>query len=252
MTILEDTIDLDTPSGAMRTHLFQPSAPGRWPGLVLFSEIFQITGAMRRTAAIFASHGYVVAAPEIYHEYEAPGTVLDYKEGSARGNDLKTVKPLQNFEDDISAVLRYLGSRDDAAGGLGAVGFCIGGHLALRTAMRPEVGAAICFYATDIHKRGLGARDANGNGDDTLDRLGEVHGEALFCYGRRDPHIPAEGRRILYDALAAANVNFTWHEWDAEHAFMRDEGPRYNPAYTRICYDLALEVLERRLKGNAK
>jgi carboxymethylenebutenolidase len=47
--------------------------------------------------------------------------------------------------------------------------------------------------------------------------------------------------------LAAAGINFTWHEFNGQHAFMRDEGPRYDPALARICYDLVLELFQRRL-----
>ena len=63
--ILKDaeTVDLPTPSGPMQTHVFRPAAEGRYPGLVLFSEIFQVTGPIRRTAALLAGSGYVVAVP---------------------------------------------------------------------------------------------------------------------------------------------------------------------------------------------
>jgi carboxymethylenebutenolidase len=99
-------VDLDTPTGPMRTHIVRPAAPGRYPGIVLYSEIFQVTGPIHRTAVLLAGHGYVVAIPEIYHEYEPAGTVLKYdQEGSDRGNVLKTTKPVQAYDDDARAVL---------------------------------------------------------------------------------------------------------------------------------------------------
>ena len=51
--IITDTesADLTTPTGPMRTYLFRPVVEGRYPGLVLYSEIFQVTGPIRRTAA---------------------------------------------------------------------------------------------------------------------------------------------------------------------------------------------------------
>ena len=73
-----EVVELTTPTGPMRTHLFRPQAEGRYPGIVLYSEIFQVTGPIRRTAALLAGHGYVVAVPEIWHEFEAPGCVLAY------------------------------------------------------------------------------------------------------------------------------------------------------------------------------
>ena len=88
MTIKDDeSIELQTPFGAMRTYVFRPVAEGRYPGLVLFSEIFQVTGPIRRSAALLAGHGFIVAVPEIFHELEEPGTVLPYDQaGADRGN----------------------------------------------------------------------------------------------------------------------------------------------------------------------
>jgi len=53
----DERADVDTPSGPMRTHIFRPAAEGRYPGILLYSEIFQVTGPIRRTAALFAGHG---------------------------------------------------------------------------------------------------------------------------------------------------------------------------------------------------
>ena len=94
MIIINDEyVTLDTPSGPMRTHIVRPAAPGRYPGIVFYSEIFQITAPIRRTAAMLAGHGYIVAMPEIYHEFEPAGTILAYDQaGSDRGNELKTTK----------------------------------------------------------------------------------------------------------------------------------------------------------------
>ena len=69
----------------------------------------------------------------------------------------------------------------------------------------------------------------------------------LMIWGRQDPHIPREGRSLIYSALSDAGVHFQWHEFNAAHAFMRDEGPRYDPAAAQICYTMALELFKRRL-----
>ncbi len=47
----------------MRTYLFRPVAEGRYPGLVLYSEIFQVTGPIRRAAAPAAETGISAASP---------------------------------------------------------------------------------------------------------------------------------------------------------------------------------------------
>jgi carboxymethylenebutenolidase len=156
----------------MRTYVPSPAAPGRYPGLLLFSEILQVTGPIRRTVAFLAGHGYTVAVPEIFHELEdGPGVVLAY-------------------DADARAVLDFLSNHPSCTGQLGSIGICIGGHLSFRATFNPDVRAAACFYATDIHKRSLG----KGMNDGSLDRVGEIRGELLMIWGRQDPHIRRAAR----------------------------------------------------------
>jgi carboxymethylenebutenolidase len=248
MIIIEDkAVDLATPFGPMRTYAFRPAGEGKFPGVVFFSEIFQVTPPVRRLAATIASHGYVVAIPEIFHELvEAPGVVIGY-DAAERGNKCKIDKELSSYDADARACLDYLKSHPNCTGKLGAAGICIGGHLAARCALQPDVAAAACFYATDIHKHSLG----KGMNDDTLTRLKEARAELLMIWGRQDPHIPTEGRRLIYDTLATSDVNFTWHEFNAQHAFMRDEGPRHDPQLARICFDLVFDLFHRRLVNDS-
>jgi len=180
--------------------------------------------------------------PEIYHEFEPAGTVLAYDPaGTERGNTLKITKELASYDADARACLDHLKQHPRGTGTVGAVGFCIGGHLAFRAAMNAEVRAAACFYPTDIHKRSL----AKGMNDDSLDRIPEIGGELALLWGRQDPHVPSEGRRLIYDALEAAGIRFTWHEYNAQHAFLRDEGPRWDPVAGQQALDAALELFHR-------
>ncbi len=244
MIIVDEQADLPTPYGPMRTHIFRPAAPGKYPGIVFFSEIFQVTGPIRRTAAMLAGHGYIVAMPEVYHEFEAPGTVLAYDQaGSDRGNQWKTTKELASYDADARAVLDHLKSRPDCTGQLGAMGICIGGHLAFRAAMNPGVLATACFYATDIHKGGLG----KGAHDDSLERAKDIRGELLMLWGRQDPHIPLEGRMEVLTRLNEVDAKFSWHEVNGAHAFLRDEGARYDPELALQLYRLVFDLFHRRL-----
>jgi carboxymethylenebutenolidase len=245
MTIKENEFsDISTPTGPMRTYLFRPTAPGRYPGVLLYSEIFQMTGPIRRTAAMLASHGYLVAVPEIYHELEAPGCVLAYDQaGADRGNADKIEKEIAAYDSDARAVLDFLAVHPASTGKLGVMGVCIGGHLAFRAAMNSDVLAAACFYATDIHKGSLG----KGMKDDSLARAGDIKGELLHIWGRQDPHVPFEGRTLIRARLEEVGARYTWHEVNGAHAFLRDEGPRYDAALARQCYGLVLDIFHRRL-----
>jgi carboxymethylenebutenolidase len=244
MIIAEEHADLDTPSGPMRTHLFLPAGSSPRPGIVLFSEIYQVTGPIRRMARLLAGNGYVVSAPEVYHEFEPPGTVLAYNPADTdKGNRYKIGKPVEAYDADARAAIAHLRAHPACTGRLGAMGVCLGGHLAFRCAMNAEILAAACFYPTDIHKRSLGL----GMRDDSLDRIPEIRGEVLMAWGRQDPHIPAEGRDLIRRALADAGTEHTWHEFNAQHAFLRDEGHRYDPGLARVAYALVFELFGRRL-----
>jgi carboxymethylenebutenolidase len=248
MTIIEETVSLSTPTGPMNTLVSHPAGSagetGRYPGIVLYSEIFQITGPIRRMAAWLAGQGFTVATPEIYHEMEPAGTVLPYDSaGAEKGNAYKIAKEISSYDGDARAALDYLAARPDANGRLGVMGICIGGHLAFRAAMNPDVRATVCFYATDLHKGSLG----KGMNDGSLARAGDIRGELLHIWGRQDPHVPLEGRNIIHAKLEEAGVNFQWIEVNAQHAFLRDEGPRYDPALSRLCFNFVFELFGRRL-----
>jgi carboxymethylenebutenolidase len=243
MILQEDRTELSTPTGPMRTYVYRPVANGRYPGLALFSEIFQCTGPIRRTAALLAGHGFVVAVPEIFHDLEPAGTELPYDQaGADKGNKDKIGKPVTAYDADARAALDYLERLPHCTGKLGVMGICIGGHLAYRASMNPRVLAGVCFYATDIHKGSLGL-----GGDDSLARTGEIRGEMLMIWGRQDPHVPAEGRARIYARMNEAGVRLTWHEWNGQHAFLRDEGPRYDPALALAGYRMAIDLFTRRL-----
>lgn len=247
MIVTDSVTDIATPTGPMRTYFYTPSEPGRAspprPGLVLYSEIFQQTPPVRRLALNFASMGYLVAVPEVYHAHEKPGCVLGYDDaGKDRGNALKQIIPMADFDADARAAVDALKAHPACSGSVGAVGICLGGHLAFRAALLPDVKAAACFYPTDIHSGALGK-----GGSDSLARAKDIRGELLMVFGRQDPHVPREGRRRIYDALTDANVWFTWHEFNAAHAFLRDEGERYDPAAARTAIGLAADLFQRAL-----
>lgn len=245
MTVTDSVADLATPTGPMRTYFYAPHEAGRppqpRPGLVLYSEIFQQTQPVKRLAINFASLGYLVAVPEVYHAHEPPGCVLGYDDaGKNRGNALKQIITMADFDADAHAVVDALLKHPGGSGRVGAVGICLGGHLAFRAALLPEVRATACLYPTDIHSGTLGK-----GGSDSLARAKDIRGELLMVFGRQDPHIPATGRRAIYDALDAAGVWFTWHEFNAAHAFLRDEGERYDPGAARLAIGLAADLFSR-------
>ena len=160
MILQSETCDLETSTGTMRTYVYRPVAAGRYPGLLLFSEIFQQTGPIKRMAALLAGHGFVVAVPEIFHELEAPGTDWPtIRPARTKATRTRPPKPSPPTTTTPARSFAICSSHVACTGKIGSMGICIGGHLSFRAAMNPEVLAGACFYATDIHKRSLGARN---------------------------------------------------------------------------------------------
>jgi carboxymethylenebutenolidase len=220
-------IGLTVDDSLMRLYVAEPAATGQYPGIVFYSDIYQLGGPILRLADRLAGYGYVVAAPEIFHRLEPIGTVIEPNDlGRLRGNDNARRTALAQYDADRAAVLAWLGQDDRVAPGqIGALGFCIGGHLACRAALSAAVKAAVCCYPTGIHSGRLGRDPA-----DTLQRLGEIAARLLLVFGDQDPHVPAEGRDSIVLALRATAVDHKTLVYPANHTFMRDDGYRYDPA----------------------
>lgn len=244
MVIDNEFTDVQTPTGPMRTYLFRPQADGRYPGVILFTEIFQVTHQMRRAATMIAGHGFVVAVPEIFHDHLPGGKALPYTdEGARQGREIKVGKELSAFDADATAVVNMFGNYSRCTGNLGCFGFCIGGHLAVRAAAINHLKACAAFYPSGLHNGSLG----RGEEADTLDRLNNAAGEYAFFLGSQDDLIPAEGRAQILQRLTEAGVRHSWHELRADHAFMRDGGPTYDPELTLKCYTEAVGLFRRTL-----
>lgn len=239
MTTIEHETIVPVEEGAMRTLIIAPHARGRFPALVLYSDIFALTPSTRRMIARFAGHGFVVAAPEIYHRLERAGEAFAFDDaGRERGLANAAKTSVASWDSDLAALIAFLRTRDDVeAKTLGAIGFCLGGHLAFRAALHPEIRAAACFYPTGVESGRLGSEPDCG----TLGRALEIDGRVLLVFGTRDPHVSFEGRETIVHALHEAGVDIRLLEYDAEHAFMRDEGPRYDPAASDAAFLEAID-----------
>ena len=238
MIVSADTVDLRAGDGVMRCFFARPKAAGRYPGVAFYSDIFQLSGPMRRACVRLAGHGFSVLAPEIYRRIEAPGCVLPFDDaGRTRGLADAERTPVAHFDEDCRIALDHLSQHDAVLPGqLGAAGFCIGGHMAFRAALQPDVKATVCFYGTGIHNGKLGLDEDAGS----LQRAAEIRGRLLLVWGSSDPHIPAEGRATIERALRNARVTFEQRLYPAEHAFMRDEGPRFDPWATDQAFTAAI------------
>jgi len=243
MVVETSYVDISVPHSPMRTFVAAPHSNGKFPGILCYSDIFQLAGPMLRACVRLAGYGFVAAAPEIYHRIEPPGAAIPFDDaGRTRGleNALKT--PVSDFDRSCRAALDWLGTHAKVApGNLGAMGFCIGGHLAFRAALQPDVRATVCFYGTGIHNGKLG-KDADAG---SLAQSAKIRGEVLMIFGSNDPHVPSEGRETVERGLLAAGVKHRIQLYPAEHAFMRDEGPRFDPESTDLAFADMIQLFRK-------
>lgn len=235
MVVNSEYVDVPVPGAPpMRSFVARPRAEGKYPGILFYSDIFQLTGPMLRASVRLAGYGYVVIAPEIYHRIEKPGTVIAFDDpGRDQGLADAAKTPVADFDASCRAALDWLKKSPHVAPGqLGVAGFCIGGHLAFRGALQPDVKATCCFYGTGIHNGKLG-KDADAG---SLERAKQIKGKLLMIFGEIDPHVPKDGREKIAAALKAAGVDHRIQMYYAEHAFMRDEGPRFDPQATDLAF----------------
>ncbi len=230
----------------MRLLVAEPATDGgRYPGLVFFSDIFALTPATVRAVVRFAGHGFVVVAPEFYHRTLAPGTAIPFEDRDGAFGAAGAMQTAM-FDADSRTALDYLATHERVrAGALGVTGFCIGGHLAVRAALQPDVKAAVAFYPTGLHDGTLGGS----TGVDTLERVerGEIPGRITLAFGAADPHIPLAAITAIQTAFARSGSAYYLAMYDGEHAFMRDEGPRYDPAETDRAYANAVDFFDAAL-----
>jgi dienelactone hydrolase len=70
----------------------------------------------------------------------------------------------------------------------------------------------------------------------------EIRGELLTIFGSVDPHTDEAGREFVKRGLDAAGIRHRISLYDAEHAFMRDVGARFDPSATDAAFTEAIEL----------
>jgi carboxymethylenebutenolidase len=238
-------VDVTASFGVVRCAVAAP-AVGTWPLLLCFPDIFGNSPAHWRVMRRLAGHGFVVVSPEPWahatHAIPAipaipTGTVFDFDADRDRA---LAAQDLANADAADAARCAVVDHFAPLTRSVCAIGFCYGGHLALRAALDKRVMATVCCYATGLHKGLLGNVAC-----DTLADAAAIAGAVLLVWGRNDPHIPKDGRDLIHRRLDAENVRYEARFFDAAHAFMRDVGERYDPAATDEALTAALALFRR-------
>jgi carboxymethylenebutenolidase len=201
--------------------------------MVVIQEIFGVNEYVRRTADRFAAEGYVVLAPDLFWRIK-PGIDLGYSaEEWQQAFGLFGTFDVDKGIDDIAATIDALRNRDDEVGGVGCVGFCLGGKLAYLTAARTDVDCAVSYYGVGM--------------DAHAEEASAVTVPIVFHMAELDEYAPASSREALiaaFDGNAQASF-FVYAGQD--HAFAREEGEHYDEASTALAYGRTMNALHTAL-----
>ncbi len=218
-----EQVELTVDGQKMPTFVAYPEAAGPRPAVLVFQEIFGVNAHIKDVATRIAREGYVAIAPDYHHRAWPLGTELPYNdEGMKKGMEVIPKLTFDGIEKDIDACLAYLKTKKEAnTQKLGAIGFCIGGHMAYLAAATRPIAATASFYGGGI--AGFGPPP----GPKTIDRTKNIKGKILCLFGKEDPMISQDQVAAIRKALEENKVR---HEVvvydDASHAFFRDVDPR--------------------------
>jgi carboxymethylenebutenolidase len=225
MEIQTERVEIGAQDGArMGGYLARPKGNEKLAAVIVYMEIFGINAHIRSVVERVAREGYVALAPDFFHR-TGPGVEYGYDDAGMQGG-MKLLGALDADQmiADARAALAYLRGRKDVRGQkIGAMGFCIGGHMTYLTACETDIAAAASFYGG-----GIAAPQGMGGKASTVGRTGKLRGRMLALFGEKDPLIPLSQVDEIRAALAKASPK---HEVivypGADHGFFCDQRGSY-------------------------
>jgi len=211
-------------------YLSLPSG-GSGPGLIVLQEIFGVNRHIREVADYFAEEGYVALAPDMFWRIE-PGIELGYAEADRE----KAFAALQKFDEDkgaadMRAAIATLRARREVGGGVGAIGFCLGGKLAYLAAARAGADAAVSYYGVGIERN--------------LDELAKIKCPMVLHFAGEDRHVPPEAVARI-EAAAADREDVEIYSYPgAQHGFNCNERPAYDRPTAIMAHSRTIALLRR-------
>jgi len=150
-----------------------------------------------------------------------------------------------NMISDANDAIRFLAARSDVkSDAIGAMGFCIGGHMAYLTACETDVKATASYYGG-----GIAAPRGPGGGASTLSRSNRISGKLVCYFGGRDAMIPEDQvsavRRTLADVSSDHDVVVYP---DADHGFNCNLRESYHEASAKDAWKRTFQLFDSTLK----
>lgn len=236
---------ITTRDGACPTLVVTPDGGGPWPAVILYMDAGGIRPGLAAIARRLASSGYVVLVPDLFYRHGPYGPLVPRE--LFAGDFMAVVGPLMattsnaRAADDTAALLAHLAARADVTGRIGAVGFCMGGGMAIVAAgAHPDRFAAVASF----HGGNL-ATDA---ADSPHLSAPNLRAELLVAAATDDPFYPPAMARRFETALTAAAVSFHADTYPAAHGWMVPDVPVHDPAQAERGWTAMLALFARALR----
>jgi len=231
MSLQEQEIDaqkleLKAPDGLIDVWLFKPEGNGKWPAVILNTDIKGVRDTFINMGKRLASQGYVVLLPNLYYRIavapvvDANASLQDekYKE---RFNELRAGISVPGLYQDHKFLLQFLiGHPNVSSPRIGILGYCMSGAIALRTAADfPEnIVAAASFH---------GGRLATDAIDSPHLRAKEIRARLHIGYAQNDASMNDEMIAKLETALHEAHVKVSSEHYQGRHGFTVADSAAY-------------------------
>jgi carboxymethylenebutenolidase len=174
------------------------------PGVLVIQEWWGLVPHIKVVCDRFAAEGFTALAPDMYH-----GQTASEPDGAGK---LFMALNIGRAEKDLRGAAQYLAAHSAPGRKLGAVGFCMGGQLALFAAtLNPSIGACVNFYG--IHPN-------------VKPDYAKLSGPVLGLYAEKDGFVTPKVAREVDAAIKAAGKSSEIHIYPGvDHAFFNDERP---------------------------
>jgi carboxymethylenebutenolidase len=175
-------------------------ASGKGPGILVLQEWWGLVPQIKSVCDRFAAEGFTALAPDMYH-----GETASEPDGAGK---LFMALNIGQAEKDLRGANKYLAERSSTSK-IGAVGFCMGGQLALFAAtLNPNVGATVNFYG--IHPN-------------VKPDYSKLSGPVLGLFAEKDTFVTPQVAKEVDAAIKAAGKQSEIHIYPGvDHAFFND------------------------------
>ncbi|RYH67595.1 MAG: dienelactone hydrolase family protein [Alcaligenaceae bacterium] len=238
---------ISTQDGACRAYFITPDGAGPWPAVILYGDAGGMRPAMLTMAERLASSGFAVLVPDLFYRFGpyaplVPTEVFNGDVGAILGPLIATTG-VDKAARDTEAFIAYLDSRNDVVGTrFGAVGFCMGGGLAIAAAgtFPTRIAAVASFHGGNLATAAL---------DSPHLLVPGIAAELYVASAANDDTYPAAMAGRFEDALTQAEVRYVAETYqEAAHGWMVPDFPTFSPSAADRGWTQLVALLDRSLR----